>query len=93
MRKPKDLYGPTIRREVDEAVDRALAETGGDARYRRALCFYCLRLGLNTFIDQLFDVMSCYGQNELDNPARAFHARLRKLTTHIFGRIRKGGAR
>lgn len=87
-----DFYGPAIARDTDAAVDYALASTQGSADYRRALCFYCLHLGVNTFLDQLESVLACHRQGELSQPARAFHARLRKMATQRCGRIRAGGA-
>lgn len=89
----EDFYGPAIARDVDVAVDHALATTNGSPDFRRAWCFYCLRLGVNTFIDQLDSVLACARQGELRNPARAFHARLRKMLNGICGQAKKGGAR
>ena len=90
----EDFYGPTIVRDTDAAVDYALETARGDGRFRRAWCFYCLRLGVNTFLDQLDSVLACARQGEIREPARAFHARLRKLTTQLFGQLHPtGGAR
>ena len=77
------FYGPAILNDADAAVDEAFRLTGGDVRYRRAWCFYCLRLGINTFLDQLDCVMSCYKKGEIREPAKAFHARLRLMKTAL----------
>ena len=87
------FYDPPIARDLDAAVDFALAETHGEVRYRSLWCFYCLTLGINTFLDQLNDVMKWYGHGSIRVPASAFHARLKKMTTGRFGQIRQGGAR
>ena len=89
----EDFYGAAIAREVDAAVDYALELTLGDTNFRRAWCFYCLRLGINTFLDQLESVMGCYRQGELRKPASAFHARLRQMLNQVQGANGKGGAR
>ena len=77
------FFDPAIADEVDAAVDEAMAQTGGSARFRRIWCFYCLRLGINTFLDQLDSVMSCARQGEIRYPAQAFHARLRRIKGQI----------
>ena len=73
------FYDPAIASDVDAAVDEAMRQTGGDARYRRAWCHYCLHIGVNTFIDQLDCVLAAARQGELRNPASAFHARIRRM--------------
>lgn len=85
VRAREAFYGPTIMRDTDAAVDFALSETGNSQRYRRIWCFYCLRIGINTFLDQLDAVMSCYRQGEIRNPASAFHARLRHMKSQLDG--------
>lgn len=86
----EDFYGPAIADDVDAAVDYAMAETHGDPKFRRILCFYCLRLGINTFLDQLDEVLSCARQGEIRQPAQAFHARLRRIKSQL---DKRGGAR
>ena len=96
VRVREGFYGPAIARDTDTAVDYALQATRNDPRYRSAWCFYCLHLGVNTFLDQLDAVLSCHAQGEILDPARAFHARLRQMADRTLGRIRtdgKGGAR
>lgn len=85
-RAREGFYDPAITDQVDAAVDEAMAQTGGSRRFRRAWCFYCLHLGINTFLDQLDCVMSCMRQGEIRYPARAFHARLRRIKNQIDGR-------
>ena len=75
----ESFYDPTIESEVDTVVDFAMTETGWSRRYRSCWCFYCLQLGINTFVDQLDSVMSCYRQGEIQEPPKAFHARLRRM--------------
>ena len=90
-RAREDFYAPSIQSETDAAVDYALKVTANNQAYRRAWCFYCLRLGINTFLDQLDIVMSSFRQGEIRFPAQAFHARLRRLKTQLDGM--KGGAK
>ena len=87
---PAAFYGPAIADEVDSAVNYALESTGNSRDYRRAWCFYCLRLGVNTFLDQLDEVLSCARQGEIRQPAQAFHARLRRIKSQL---DKRGGAR
>lgn len=87
----ESFYDPAITLDVDAAVDYALATTHNSTSYRSVLCFYCLRLGLNTFLDQLDLVLSLARQGEIRDPARAFHARLRRLKNQLDNR--KGGAK
>lgn len=82
-RAREDFYAPVIAYDVDAAVDYGMSATHGDPKYRRAWCFYCLRLGINTFLDQLDAVLSCARQGEIHEPARAFHARLRHIKDQL----------
>ena len=75
----ESFYDPAIESDVDAVVEEAMRQTGGDKSYWRAWCFYCLQLGINTFVDQLDSVMSCYRQGEIREPPKAFHARLRRM--------------
>lgn len=77
------FYDPAIASDVDAAVDEAMRQTGGDARYRRAWCHYCLHIGVNTFVDQLDSVMASARQGEIRNPASAFHARIRRMKDQL----------
>lgn len=77
------FYDPAIASDVDTAVDYALAQTGGDREYRSCWCFYCLKLGLNTFLDQLWSVISCAKAGELRSPCRAFHKRLKRMKDQL----------
>lgn len=79
----ENFYGPTITLDVDAAVDYALKATHNSTNYRSVLCFYCLRLGLNTFLDQLDLVLALARQGEIRDPARALHARLRRLKNQL----------
>ena len=77
------FYDPAVASDVDAAVDEAMRQTGGDARYRRAWCHYCLHIGVNTFVDQLDSVMASARQGEIRNPASAFHARIRRMKDQL----------
>ena len=85
------FYDPAIEDDADAATDFALKKTGGSAKYRGVWRFYCLQIGINTFLEQLNRVLSCYRQGELRFPARAFHARIRNMKTKLDEA--KGGAR
>ena len=85
------FYDPAIEDDADVATDYALKQTGGSAKYRGVWRFYCLQIGINTFLEQLNRVLSCYRQGELRFPARAFHARIRNMKTKLDEA--KGGAR
>ena len=84
------FYDPAIEDDADVATDYALKQTGGSARYRGVWRFYCLEIGINTFLHQLCVVLSSYRQGELRFPARAFHARIRNMKTKLDET--KGGA-
>ena len=77
------FYDPAIEDDADAATDYALAKTGGSAKYRGVWRFYCLEIGLNTFLDQLHRVLACHRQGEIKFPARAFHARIRNMKTQL----------
>ena len=77
------FYDPAIANDLDAAVDYAMAETGGDARYRACWCFYCLHLGINTFVEQVDRVMSYYRAGEIAEPPKAFHKRLKRLKDQL----------
>ena len=85
------FYDPAIEDDADAATDYALKETGGSAKYRGVWRFYCLEIGINTFLHQLSLVLSSYRQGELRFPARAFHARIRNIKTKLDEA--KGGAK
>ena len=85
------FYDPAIEDDADVATDYALKKTGGSAKYRGVWRFYCLQIGINTFLEQLNRVLSCHRQGELRFPARAFHARIRNMKTKLDEA--KGGAR
>ena len=85
------FYDPAIEDDADVATDYALKQTGGSARYRGVWRFYCLEIGINTFLHQLCVVLSSYRQGELRFPARAFHARIRNMKTKLDEA--KGGAK
>ena len=85
------FYDPAIEDDVGAATDYALKETGGSARYRGVWRFYCLAIGINTFLDQLDRVLGCHRQGEIRFPARAFRARIRNMKTKLDKA--KGGAR
>ena len=84
------FYDPAIEDDADAATDFALKKTGGSVKYRGVWRFYCLQIGINTFLHQLSVVLSSYRQGELRYPARAFHARIRKMKTRLDEA--KGGA-
>ena len=84
------FYDPAIDDEADDAVDYAMAETHGDPKFRSVWRFYCLQLGVNTFLDQLDVVLSCARLGEIWQPAKAFHARLRRIKDQL---DKRGGAR
>ena len=73
------FYDPAIENDADAATDFALRETGGSAKYRGVWRHYCLKIGINTYLRQLDEVLSSYRQGELHFPARAFHARIRNM--------------
>ena len=77
------FYDPAIEDDADAATDYALKETGGSAKYRGVWRFYCLQIGINTFLHQLSVVLSSYRQGEIKFPPRAFHARIRKMKTKL----------
>ena len=77
------FYDPAIENDADAATDYALKKTGGSAKYRGVWRFYCLEIGINTFLDQLDRVLGCHRQGELRYPARAFHARIRNMKTKL----------
>lgn len=77
------FYDPAIENDADAATDYALSKTGGSAKYRGVWRFYCLQIGINTFLHQLYVVLSSYRQGELRYPARAFHARIRNMKTKL----------
>ena len=85
------FYDPAIEDDADAATDFALKKTGGSVKYRGVWRFYCLEIGINTFLEQLNLVLSCYRQGELRFPARAFHARIRNMKTKLDKA--EGGAR
>ena len=77
------FYDPAIEDDADAATDYALKETGGNAKYRGVWRHYCIYIGINTFLHQLYVVLSSYRQGELRFPARAFHARIRSMKTKL----------
>ena len=77
------FYDPAIEDDADAATDYALKKTGGSARYRGVWRHYCINIGINTFLHQLYEVLSSYRQGELRYPARAFHARIRKMKAKL----------
>lgn len=77
------FYDPAVASDVDAAVDEAMRQTEGDSRYRRAWRYYCLHIGVNTFVDQLDSVMASARQGEIRNPASAFHARIRRMKDQL----------
>ena len=85
------FYDPAIEDDADAATDFALKQTGGSTKYRGVWRFYCLQIGLNTFLQQLDEVLSSYRQREIRFPARAFHARIRNMKTKLDQP--KGGAK
>ena len=87
----EEFYDPAIEDDADAATDFALKQTGGSAKYRGVWRFYCLEIGINTFLHQLYEVLSSHRQGELRFPARAFHSRIRNMKTKLDQR--QGGAR
>ena len=85
------FYDSAIEDDADAATDFALKKTGGSAKYRGVWRFYCIEIGINTFLHQLCVVLSSYRQGELRYPARAFHARIRSMKTKLDET--KGGAK
>ena len=77
------FYDPAIEDDADAATDYALKETGGSVKYRGVWRHYCINIGINTFLHQLFVVLSSYRQGELRYPAKAFHARIRNMKTKL----------
>ena len=77
------FYGPAICSDADSATDFALRQTGGSVKFRGIWRYYCLKIGINTFLDQLDIVISCYRHGEIDLPAQAFHARIRRMKTQL----------
>ena len=77
------FYDPAIEDDADAATDYALKQTGGSAKYRGVWRYYCINIGINTFLHQLCEVLSSYRQGELRYPARAFHARIRNMKTKL----------
>ena len=84
------FYDPAIENDADVATNYALKKTGGSAKYRGVWRHYCINIGINTFLQQLYVVLSSYRQGELRFPARAFHARIRNMKTKLDET--KGGA-
>ena len=91
VRAREAFYDPAIEDDADAATDYALKETGGSAKYRGVWRHYCIYIGINTFLHQLYVVLSSYRQGKLRFPARAFHARIRNMKTKLDEA--KGGAR
>ena len=77
------FYDPAIENDADAATDYALSKTGGSAKYRGVWRYYCINIGINTFLHQLCVVLSSYRQGEIKFPARAFHARIRNMKTKL----------
>ena len=77
------FYDPAVEDDADVATNYALKKTGGSAKYRGVWRHYCINIGINTFLQQLYVVLSSYRQGELRCPAKAFHARIRNMKTKL----------
>lgn len=70
------FYDPSIFREIELAVDEALAETQGETAYRDRWIALCLRLGLSDFQDRLHEALSCTRQGEVRKTAGYLFAKI-----------------
>lgn len=74
-------------REAVKATDYALEHFGNRDRDRGIWVWYCRRIGLDTFLDIVDEVISCTRQGELRWPARALQRHLQEALP------KEGGAR
>ena len=65
-------------REAVKATDYALEHFGNRDRDRGIWIWYCRRIGLDTFLDIVDEVISCTRQGELRWPARALQRHLQE---------------
>ena len=65
-------------REAVKATDYALEHLGDRERDRGIWVWYCRRIGLDTFLDIVDEVISCTRQGELRWPARALQRHLQE---------------
>lgn len=65
-------------REAVKATDYALEHFGDRERDRGIWIWYCRRIGLDTFLDIVDEVISCTRQGELRWPARALQRHLQE---------------
>ena len=77
------FYDPAIEDDADAATDYAMKQTGGNPKYHGVWRFYCLAIGINTFLHQLYEVLACHRLGEIRFPARAFHARIRNMKARL----------
>lgn len=70
------FYDPSIFREIELAVDEALAETQGEAAFRDRWIALCLKLGLFGFQDRLHEALSCTRQGEAKKTAGFLFSRI-----------------
>lgn len=70
------FYDPSIFKEIELAVDDALAETQGEAAFRDRWIALCLKLGLFGFQDRLHEALSCTRQGEVKKTAGFLFSRI-----------------
>ncbi len=76
------VFADTKNDPVKDAVEFAV-EKFGSKQDRRLWCWYANRIGVNTFIDQVFEVESSWRQGEIRCPSAAFHKRLQDILQAI----------
>ena len=75
----EQVFANGIEDPVPAVVDEAMRTLNGDEAYRAVWTWYTVHLGVNTVLQQMYEVESAYRQHEIRWPAKAFHARLRRI--------------
>lgn len=70
------FYDPSIFKEIECAVDEALAETEGEEAFRDRWLILCLQLGRINFQDRLHEALSCARQGEVRKTAGFLFSRI-----------------
>ena len=84
------IFGESLEDPVKVAVEEAIKSFGSAGDFT-LWAWYANRIGVNNFIELLFEQQSIMRDYRLRNPAAAFHAKLRRF--YIYHFADKGGAR
>ena len=77
------IFGESLEDPVKVAVEEAIKSFGSAGDFT-LWAWYANRIGVNNFIELLFEQQSIMRDYRLRNPAAAFHARLRRFYIYYF---------